>query len=688
MNRVILDGLARLCIVVWAAAGAMAWADPPSRVGRIGFVEGEASFYADREEGWTPARLNFPVTSENSLWTAGRSRAEVRIGASALRIGNDTILDFVAIGDEVIDTYLQRGTLNIRTRNYGGDDYRENIRVDTSEGRFIIDGNGRYRIDTDEDGMNSRIAVFAGRARYEGDGNTLNIDAGRALLVRAGTGATDLRFENASESAFDRWAEARDMRWDETHRRYAREQNVSPYMTGYEELDAYGEWVDDREYGRVWTPRVVEAGWTPYRYGSWAYVSPWGWTWVDDAPWGFAPFHYGRWVQIGARWCWWPGNYVRRPVYAPALVGWMGERPGVSVSVSVGPSVGWFPLAPREHYIPAYTSNITYIRRVNYITNNVTIVNPPARYINQAPGATFVNSRTFVSSRPIQANTIRINPAQVNAHPVLTAPEPPSGSTWINLRAKVLQQSQAAAPQTVPAATARPQPAAPSYTPQFAPPVAATGRPLQQGEQDGRRGRSWQNERQVPAAPAATVPVAPNIQAPPPVSTPPTAQGGQNHGNRPWQNLRPVPTAPAAAPVAAPVQTPAPVQAQQNSNANNSARPNTPPSNAAPNENSQGRGSRNFEQGERGQRGFGRGEPGNGRGPEPVRPAENIRPPVVSRPVESRPGRVEPAAPVAAPAPVQAPRAAAPAAAATPSTPPPRPLPRSKQEQLREADQR
>ena len=53
---------------------------------------------------------------------------------------------------------------------------------------------------------------------------------------------------------------------------------------------------------------VVAAGWAPYRYGRWAWVRPWGWTWVDDAPWGFAPFHYGRWVcGRGERWCWAPG---------------------------------------------------------------------------------------------------------------------------------------------------------------------------------------------------------------------------------------------------------------------------------------------------------------------------------------------------------------------------------------------
>src|SRR5439155_1303456 len=81
----------------------------------------------------------------------------------------------------------------------------------------------------------------------------------------------------------------RDRRWDDA--RSAR--YVSRDVIGYEDLDDNGDWRDTPEYGAVWVPRRVVAGWAPYRYGHWAWVEPWGWTWIDDAPWGFAPFHYG-----------------------------------------------------------------------------------------------------------------------------------------------------------------------------------------------------------------------------------------------------------------------------------------------------------------------------------------------------------------------------------------------------------
>jgi len=66
---------------------------------------------------------------------------------------------------------------------------------------------------------------------------------------------------------------------------------VSDDVIGYEDLDDYGGWRQVPEYGTVWFPHVTVVGWAPYRYGHWAMDFAVGWTWVDDAPWGFAPFH-------------------------------------------------------------------------------------------------------------------------------------------------------------------------------------------------------------------------------------------------------------------------------------------------------------------------------------------------------------------------------------------------------------
>ncbi len=82
---------------------------------------------------------------------------------------------------------------------------------------------------------------------------------------------------------------------------------ISPEMTGADDLDEYGHWNYAADYGPVWTPVGVAPGWAPYRFGHWVWVAPWGWTWVENEPWGFAPFHYGRWAFIGGGWGWVPG---------------------------------------------------------------------------------------------------------------------------------------------------------------------------------------------------------------------------------------------------------------------------------------------------------------------------------------------------------------------------------------------
>jgi hypothetical protein len=116
------------------------------------------------------------------------------------------------------------------------------------------------------------------------------------------------------------------------------------------------------DYGMVWVPASLPAGWAPYRFGRWAWVQPWGWTWIDDAPWGFAPFHYGRWALFRGVWVWVPGSIAYRPVYAPALVVFVGAGPGGAL---LNGRTRWFPLGPEEAYVPLYRASPAYVQRLN-----------------------------------------------------------------------------------------------------------------------------------------------------------------------------------------------------------------------------------------------------------------------------------------------------------------------------------
>ena len=171
--------------------------------------------------------------------------------------------------------------------------------------------------------------------------------------------------------------------------------------------------------------RTCLPGWAPYRFGHWGWVDPWGWTWVDDSSWGFAPFHYGRWAYQNARWEWSPGAVQARPVYAPALVVFVG---GSGWAPSAGEGIGWFALGPREVYIPPYQVSADYERRINvsHVANfdaqTAERTHPDQIvYVNRtAPrGMTFVPREVFTQSRPAGGAVLTVTPAEVTRAPFM-----------------------------------------------------------------------------------------------------------------------------------------------------------------------------------------------------------------------------------------------------------------------------
>jgi hypothetical protein len=369
--------LTALAVFLCAAMGVSAWADPPGRVGSLGELDGQVWFYSPDAGEWVSAVRNQPLTTGDRLSTDTAARAELRIGSSTVRLDGGTEVEVLKIDDEHIALQLHGGSIAARLRD---DESAREFELTTVEGRFLVHRAGRYRFDRADD--SSHVTVREGEALYEGPGSALTVAAGqRAEFWLEADHTAQYSITDPVNDAFAAWSGERDLQDD----RSASTRYVSPEMTGVQDLDRYGRWEQASDYGAVWVPSQVPPGWAPYSAGHWAWVGPWGWTWVDDAPWGFAPFHYGRWAMWQNRWCWVPGIYARRPVYAPALVGWVGGA-GLSIGVSsgghAGRPVGWFPLAPHEVYVPTYRVSPHYVRRVNgphvrHIDNVDTIVDNP-----------------------------------------------------------------------------------------------------------------------------------------------------------------------------------------------------------------------------------------------------------------------------------------------------------------------
>lgn len=158
----------------------------------------------------------------------------------------------------------------------------------------------------------------------------------------------------------------------------AQDEDIS-LQSFYDELSPYGTWIQDSQYGYVWRPDVEQSDFRPYySNGRWV-MTEYGNTWVSDYDWGWAPFHYGRWVYNRySQWVWIPDT-----VWGPAWVswrsgggyyGWAPMGPGMNININFNiPDLWWVFVPQRNIYynnFPRY-----YSRRNVTIIHNTTIIN-------------------------------------------------------------------------------------------------------------------------------------------------------------------------------------------------------------------------------------------------------------------------------------------------------------------------
>ena len=412
-------------------------ADPPARVGRLSYISGTVSFHTLDEDQWEPAVVNYPVTEGLSFWTEPGARATLQVGHGVVRLDGSTEVDMQQFDDQVVLVNVPQGSVNFRLRSL---DPGETYQVNTPSGTVALTSPGRFHVDAGGNGAPGNVTVFDGTAELIGQTTGMTITSGQSLGL-TGNGPPPPP-EPAVAQDIDNWSDQQEEQVAQVP------EYVSPDMPGADDLAGQGNWDRAPDYGAVWYPPVA-VGWAPYRYGHWAFVPPWGWTWVDDAPWGFAPFHYGRWVEIGGRWGWIPGERVERPVYAPALVAFVGGG-GLAVSVGIGPVVGWVPLGPREVYVPPYGGSINYIRRVNVTNvtnvNNITITNintynsggNAARFVNVS-AATVVRPEAMSSSARIETAAVKVPPTALRTATVNSQPQVKPTSATVGAGPTVVQ---------------------------------------------------------------------------------------------------------------------------------------------------------------------------------------------------------------------------------------------------------
>ena len=398
-----------------ASGAAHAQDDPPGRVGRVAEVAG-AVRTINPEGAWAALVRNQPLSTGDRVTTDKTGRATLQFGSTVVRVGADSDVSVTQLDDQKIRLHFDHGQVAVRVRS---DDIPGELFIETDEGAWVPHHQGEYRFDRVAHQLLAAQAL-SGDMLLEAADSSLPVAAPqRAEVWRTGAQqTTHYRLVPALKDAFGDAVLAADQADDRLAAANAAAL-VPPEMTGAAELARFGAWSTAADGTRLWTPAKLPAGWQPYQQGAWSWNSPWGWTWIDDQPWGFAPSHYGRWLTAKGRWAWTPGQWgATRPVYAPALVGWFG---GAGLTVDGAPAVGWVALAPDEPVFPAYAVSAKYWNALGAASvapgaRRPVAINGRARLVPSGPVA-------FANTRVVGATTVVAAAALLPHVPVSTMPQ-------------------------------------------------------------------------------------------------------------------------------------------------------------------------------------------------------------------------------------------------------------------------
>ena len=412
------------------------------RVARISLIEGDVSYQRGGSDGddkttdWFDATVNLPLDEKDQVYSGKNGRAEVQFnGRTLARVDRDTNLRIVQFNTSTLQLAQSIGTATFRVDSLdrrqfqvydvksGSIDDPLYFEVDTPAVAITFLKEGLYRLNVREDGT-TELIVRKGQAEvYNQELGTIPVKSGRRIIIE---GSDTGYYQIAKLEDKDNWDRWNDRRDDDLSARLINNrsgQYVPASVAGAYDLDAYGDWIDTPEYGRVWSPRGVAAGWAPYRSGYWRWYGGWGWTWISYEPWGWAPYHYGRWTYWRSRWCWTP--YINVGVggigvgfwdWSPHLVaffGWggggynRGYRDGYWDGYRDGRGwLGWCPLGVGERWGGGYYGRSRTIINNTIIVNNTNHVRSldSLRNYNAPNGVHGMEGRQFASPRVVAEN--------------------------------------------------------------------------------------------------------------------------------------------------------------------------------------------------------------------------------------------------------------------------------------------
>lgn len=429
--------------------------EPPSRVGRVSKLDGEAALLQSGSQQWQSLDQNGPVFEGDEVYVGNGSRAELQFGGGRyVRLDERSDVVVARLDEDSVRLEIAIGTVIVSLMR------DERFEISAPAAAVTLEDEGVYRVDVDGEG-DTRVSVHRGSAEASGVERAVEVDEGESAYFPYDD-PHDVRLDQyAYFDDFDSWSNGID---DEYARLYTNtDSEVSSLLYrndiyGLAELARYGSWISVGSYGRCWQPANVGYGWQPYSNGYWRW-SNYGYTWVSNDPWGWAPFHYGRWAyEPSYGWVWVPwSRFSYGYNWSPGYVYW-GNAPGYNGYVCV-------PLAPNEPYVA--TRRFDRRRDRNWVPEHlragrgigVTKPGSGARLVPQRSARIDFDGRAVTAIQPVKPSNLtpeapRVKPSigrDVRERPVVVK-NPRAGST--THRTPVVKEKPRRAER--PATTARP----------------------------------------------------------------------------------------------------------------------------------------------------------------------------------------------------------------------------------------
>jgi hypothetical protein len=417
--------LAMWALLATAFLVVSASAESKARIVRLSQVQGTVQIDRTTGDGFDKAFINLPVIEGSRLKTGKDGRAEVEFeDGSALRLAPDSEVDFtrLALGDDgqkLSAVQLVSGTLYANLHPKKSGEKAGDLTLNFARESVTVAGAAHFRVELDGTSK-ATLAVFKGKVSATSPsgefevaekhsatiGLTKNDAAGKDIVVIA---------KNYEAEPSDAW----DRQQTDYHDRYASAGGSgisSPYGYGMSDLNYYGSFMNVAGYGNVWQPYFIDAGWSPFQDGAWAFYPGAGYMWVSGYPWGWMPYNYGNWAFVpGFGWIWQPGYWnpwygipqvvnppVRTKVPTPPVRG--HQTVMVGLGLAANPAAG----APRRLTINPGSAGIGVprgsVRHLDHIAKTMDRTSRPV-VVATAPPVSSTATTTGFGASPSSPST-------------------------------------------------------------------------------------------------------------------------------------------------------------------------------------------------------------------------------------------------------------------------------------------